>query len=241
MSGESAPAEGSDPGLFATIYSTRALRRFKPDPVPEEVLFQLFDAAIRASSGRNAQDWRFIVITEQLPKDRIQTWFQESWAAYQPRYAADPSLMDALPRHQRLSLRSVEHLVQHLSETPVIVVVCGRRGLHSTPGGSTFPAVQNLLLAARGLGLGASITNFGRSHDQELMAMLGIPDDQQVYCLVPLGYPTDRQGPLRRRSVRRVVSWNHWDQPWVFAERQPEEGWGERWLQPPLQPGARQR
>src|SRR5947209_936170 len=98
MPGESAPEERVDPGLFATIYSTRALRRFKPDPVPDEVLFQLFDAAIRGSSGGNAQDWRFVVVTERAPKERIQAWFQEAWSAYQPRYAADPSLIDALPR-----------------------------------------------------------------------------------------------------------------------------------------------
>jgi nitroreductase len=216
-------------GLFQAIYSTRALRRFKPDPVPDELLFQLFDAAIRAPSGGNAQDWRFVVITESELKQTIQGWFQETWAAYQPRYAADPSLMDALPRSQRLSLRSTEYLVRHLAEVPVIVAVCGLRGKHSTPGGSIFPAVQNLLLAARALGLGGSITNFARAHEADLMGLLGIPEEQQVYCLVPLGYPLDRPGPVRRRPVRRAVFLNRWQQPWPFAEAQPDEGWSGRW------------
>ncbi len=221
---------GEDIPLFQAIYSTRALRRFKPDPVPDDVLFQLFDAAIQAPSGGNAQDWRFVVITEPQTKQRIQAWFEEAWTRYQPRYAADPSLMDALPRSQRLSLKSTSHLVRHLASVPVIVAVCGLRGKHSTPGGSVFPAVQNLLLAARALGLGGSITNFAGAHEADLLPLLGIPADQQVYCLIPLGYPLDRQGPVRRRPVKRVVYWNRWQQPWTFAEAQSDRGWGDRWL-----------
>src|SRR5205823_4530090 len=148
-------------------------------------------AAIRAPSGQNAQDWRFVAVTERPLKDQIQAWFAEAWTRYQPRYVADPSLMDALPRSQRLALKSTAYLAAHVAEIPVIVVACGQRGRHSTPGGSIFPAIQNLLLAARALGLGASITNFARVHEAELSALLGIPDDQQVYCLLPLGYPID--------------------------------------------------
>ena len=223
-------AGGNDSGLFEAIYSARALRRFKPDPVPDEVLFQLFDAAIRAPSGGNAQDWRFVIITEPAIKQVVQGWFWEAWQRYQPRYAEDPSLIDALPRSQRLSLKSTDYLVRHLAEVPVIVAVCGLRGKHSTPGGSVFPAVQNLLLAARALGLGASITNFAHAHETDLMQLLGIPDEDQIYCLVPLGYPLDRQGPVRRRPVKRAVFWNRWQQPWPFAEAQPDAGWGDRWL-----------
>lgn len=224
-------AEGAgEIGLFEAIYSTRALRRIKPDPVPDELLFQLFDAAVRAPSGGNAQDWRWVVITEPQLKQTIQGWFWESWQSYQPRYAADPSLIDALPRSQRLSLKSTEYLVRHLAEVPVILAVCGLRGKHSTPGGSIFPAVQNLLLAARALGLGGSITNFARAHEADLLRLLGIPEEQQVYCLVPLGYPLDRPGPVRRRPVKRAVFWNGWQQPWPFAEAQPDDGWSGRWL-----------
>ena len=221
---------GNDIGLFEAIYSTRALRRFKPDLVPDEVLFQLFDAAIRAPSGGNVQDWRFVVITEPAIKQAIQGWFWEAWQRYQPRYAEEPSLMEALPRSQRLSLKSTDYLVRHLAEVPVIVAVCGLRGKHSTPGGSVFPAVQNLLLAARALGLGSSITNFAHAHETDLMQLLGIPEEDQIYCLVPLGYPLDRQGPVRRRPVSRAVFWNRWQQPWPFAEAQPDAGWGDRWL-----------
>lgn len=216
-------------GLFEAIYSTRALRRLRPDPVPDEVLFQLLDAAIRAPSGQNVQDWRFVVVTDPEVKRRMQSWAEEGWSRYQPRYAEDPALMEQLPRTQRLSLKSVEHLVRHLGEAPAIVVVCGLRGRHSTPGGSAFPAVQNLLLAARGLGLGASIFNLPLAHVGELMEALGIPESNQIYCLIPLGYPADRHGPVRRKPIKRVVFWNRWEQPWTFAEEQPDEGWGAKW------------
>jgi nitroreductase len=217
-------------GFFEVIYTARALRRFKPDPIPDEVLFQILDAAVRAPSGQNAQDWRFVVVTDPEIKQRMQTWAEEGWARYQPRYAENPVLMDQLPRTQRLSLRSVEHLVRHLAEAPVVVIVCGMRGRHSTPGGSAFPAVQNLLLAARALGLGGSIFNLPLSHREELMEAVGIPDNNEIYCLIPLGYPTDKHGPVRRKPVKKVVFWNRWEQPWTFAEAQPEEGWQERWM-----------
>ena len=217
-------------GLFEAIYTTRALRRLRPDPVPDAVLFQLFDAAIRAPSGQNAQDWRFVVVTEPEIKQRMQTWAEEGWARYQPRYAENPALMDQLPRTQRLSLKGVAHLVRHLAEAPVIVIVCGLRGRHSTPGGSTFPAVQNLLLSARALGLGGSIFNLPLTHAEELMAALGIPDNNQIYCLIPLGYPQDKHGPVRRKPVKQVVFWNRWEQPWAFAAEQPEEGWQAKWV-----------
>jgi len=217
-------------GLFEAIYTTRALRRLRPDPVPDAVLFQLFDAAIRAPSGQNAQDWRFVVVTAPEIKRRMQAWAEEGWARYQPRYAENPALMDQLPRTQRLSLQGVAHLVRHLTEAPVIVVVCGMRGRHATPGGSTFPAVQNLLLSARALGLGGSIFNLPLTHAEELMAALGIPDNNQVYCLIPLGYPQDKHGPVHRKPVKQVVFWNRWEQPWAFAAEQPEEGWQAKWV-----------
>jgi len=216
-------------GLFAAIYTTRALRRFKPDPVPDEVLFQLFDTAVRAPSGQNAQDWRFVIITEPTLKRQMQEWAEEGWARYQPRYAENPPLMDQLPRTQRLSLKAVAHLTHHLAEVPVIVAVCGLRGRHSTPGGSIFPAVQNLLLAARALGLGGSIFNLPLAHAEELMAAVGIPQSNQIYCLIPLGYPLDKPGPVRRKPVKQVVFWNRWQQRWPFAEGQPDEGWQGRW------------
>jgi nitroreductase len=216
-----------DPGLFETIYTTRALRRFKPDPVPDDVLFQLFDAAIRASSGQNAQDWRWIIIRNPDVKRQLRDWALEGWSRYAARYGGEEEIAK-LPRNQRLSLNSVRDLANGLAEVPVVVAVLGMQGRHSTPGGSTFPAVQNFQLAARALGLGSSIFNLPMR--EELRAMLEIPENNQLYCLIPLGYPTDRQGPLNRKPVKAVVFDDRYGQPWEFATQQPDAGWGERWL-----------
>ena len=222
----------ADPGLFQTLYTARALRRFKPDPIPDEVLFQLFDAAIRAPSGQNVQDWRFIVITSPEVKAKLQEWAEEGWGRYQARFGDDPAAIDALPRSQRLSLRSVGHLAHHLATVPAVVCVTGLKGRHSTPGGSIFPAVQNLLLTARALGLGGSIFNLPLGHRDELMEMLELPENNEIYCLLPIGYPTDRHGPVRRKPVKQVVFMDKWQNPWPFAEQQPDEGWTERWAPP---------
>lgn len=218
-----------DPGLFETIYTTRALRRFKPDPVPDEVLFQLFDAAIRASSGQNAQDWRWIILRDPPIKRQLREWALEGWSRYAARFGSAEDIA-ALPRNQRLSLQSVRDLAQGLADVPVIVAVLGMKGRHSTPGGSTFPAVQNFQLAARGLGLGSSIFNLPMR--DQLYEMLGIPENNQLYCLVPLGYPTDRQGPLNRKPVKAVVYDERYGAEWHYAAEQPDEGWGARWLAP---------
>ncbi|TAK72874.1 MAG: nitroreductase [Dehalococcoidia bacterium] len=210
------------------MYTTRALRSLKPDLVPEELLFQLVDAAVRAPSGQNRQDWHFVVVTDPAVKALMQEAATAAWSRYQPEFAARPALMDELPRAKRLSLKSTEHLARHIGEAPAVIVVCGARGRHSTPGGSTFPAVQNLLLAARALGLGASIFQLALS--PAVIEALGVPEDQQAYCAIPVGYPMGRPGPVRRRPVRQVAFRDRWGEPWPFAEDQPDDGWTGQWV-----------
>jgi nitroreductase len=220
----------TDPGLFYNMYTARALRRFKPDPIPDDVLFQVFDAAIRAPSGQNVQDWRFIVIKDPAVKMKLQEWSQEGWKRYEARFAENPEDVDKLPRSQRLSIRSVEHLAHNIGSAPVVVCVTGLKGRHSTPGGSIFPAVQNLLLTARALGLAGSVFNFPLSHRDELIEMIELPENNEIYCLIPMGYPTDRHGRLGRKPVKKVVFMDKWANPWPFAEEQPENGWEDRWV-----------
>ena len=220
-------------GLFEAVYTTRALRRFRPEPIPQDVLFQIMDAAIRAPTGQNAQDWRFLVVTDPDVKARMQEWARQGWERYQPDFAENPARMDELPRAQRLALKSAEHLTRHLGQAPAVVLVCGLRGRHATPGGSAFPAVQNLLLAARALGVGGSIFNMPLSHAPELTELLQIPKSNVVYCLVPLGYPSDTIGPVSRKPVKKVVYWERFGQEWPFAADQPDAGWQDRWIAPP--------
>src|SRR2546430_15157445 len=117
--------------VFEAIYSSRALRRFKPDPVPEDVIFQLIDACIRAPTGHNSQDWRFIVVTDPDSKHKMQEWSERAWRMAFPAYQ-EQAAIDALPRTQRLSIQSVKDLAFGLASVPLIVVVCGLRGKHSS-------------------------------------------------------------------------------------------------------------
>jgi nitroreductase len=218
--------------VFEALYTSRALRRFKPDPVPEEVIFQLLDAAIRAPTGHNSQDWRFVVVTEPEPKKKMQEWSERAWRLAFPAYQEDQAI-DALPRTQRLSIKSVKDLAQTLATVPLIIVVCGLRGKHSSPGGSHFPAIQNMLLAARALGLGGSIFNLPMVGGPELggkamYELLGIPESNEIYACVPLGYPTDKPGPLTRKPVKKVAFRNRWGEEWPFAAEQPDDGWTSR-------------
>ena len=217
-----------DQAFFRVLYTTRALRRLKPDRVPEELLFQLIDAAIRAPSGQNAQDWRFIVVTDATIKRSMQEAATSAWSRYQPGLAEHPELIDDLPRTKRLSLKATAHLAHHVGDAPAVIVVCGLQGRHSTPGGSIFPAVQNLLLTARALGLGASIFQLALS--PTVVKALGVPDDYQAHCAIPVGYTEDRPGPVRRKPVRQVAFRDRWGGPWPFAESQQEDGWRDRWV-----------
>lgn len=216
--------------VFEAMYTSRALRRFKPDPVPEDVTFQLIDAAIRAPTGHNSQDWRFIVVTDQAAKQKMQEWSERAWTIAFPQYQTDDAI-DALPRTQRLSIKGVKDLAHSLASVPLIVVVCGLRGKHSSPGGSHFPAVQNMLLAARALGLGGSIFNLplvGGMGGDGMYELLGIPESNEIYCCVPIGYPTDKPGPLSRKPVRKVAYLERFGEEWPFAKEQPDEGWEPR-------------
>jgi nitroreductase len=219
-----------DPGLFETLYTSRSLRRFKPDPVPEDVIFQLVDAAIRAPTGHNRQDWRFVIVTDRDAKLKMQEWAERAWKLAFAEYATDESI-EALPRTARLSIRSVKDLAHGLADTPVIFVMTGLRGHHSNPGGSHFPAVQNLLLAARALGLGGSIFNLPMVGGDGMYELLGIPETNEVYCVVPVGYPTDKQGPVSRKPVKKVAYWNRFGAAWPFAQEQPDEGLTEKWTE----------
>ncbi len=214
--------------VFEAMYTSRALRRFKPDPVPEDVIFQLIDAGIRAPTGHNSQDWRFVVVTDASSKQKMQEWSERAWRLAFPAYQ-DAGSIDALPRTQRLSIAGVRDLAFSLGSVPLIVIVCGLRGKHSSPGGSHFPAIQNMLLAARALGLGGSIFNLPLVGGNEVYELLEIPESNEIYACVPIGYPVDRPGPLARKPVKKVTYLERFGEPWPYAQEQPDEGWGGKW------------
>ena len=221
----------SDPGLFHTIYTTRALRRFKPDPVPDDLLFQVIDAGIRAATGGARQDARFVIVRDVAKRRQIAAWYWERWLEYGRQYIDDPSAIERLPRQQRLVTRSAAHLAAHIGEVPVHLFVVGpKRETPLAVGGSIYPCIQNMLLTIRALGLGSVLTTFHRHREQEVCALLGIPETHETYALLPIGYPTDRQGPVRRSlPVAQVAFADGWEQPWTYAAAQPPDGLLDRW------------
>ncbi len=197
--------------IFEAINSQRAMRRLKPDPVPEELIWKLLDAATKAPSGGNRQPWNFIVIRDDETKARIAEWYLDGWnTAYGP--FRDAAM--AAPAIAK-TYASADYLANHLAEVPVLIIATlNTSGVApaSPPGSSIYPAVQNLMLAARALGLGTTITTLHRTHEAEVKQLLGVPEGVDTMALIPLGYPVGKFGPTNRIPTEKVVYWEKWGQ-----------------------------
>lgn len=215
-----------DTSIFEAIYTTRALRRFKPDPVPDALLFQALDAAIRAPAGGNNQNWHFVIIRDESKRRQVGEWYLEGWMkSYYGRFEENPALIDELSRQQQLVVRSASHLAHNMGKAPVLVFAAGPRGAAAT----VYPAVQNFLLACRALGLGSVLTTLFQLNAEKIAALLGVPDNYQLFALLPVGWPTDRFGPVTRTPLVEHVSLDHWNTPWEYAQAQPEHGLRDKW------------
>lgn len=194
--------------VFEVINTTRAMRRLKPDPVPDELIWKVIEAATRGPSGGNRQPWGFIVIRDQATKDKIAGWYLEAWNNTYGR-VRDTVTADA---NGARMYASADHLANHLAEVPVMIIATVRSGAVGTsPSGSyIYPAVQNLMLAARALGLGTTLTTLHRAHEEDVKALLGIPDDIETMALIPLGSPKGNFGAGPRTPVEEVVYWETW-------------------------------
>jgi nitroreductase len=203
-----------DIGLFEAIYSQRAIRKLKPDPVSDELVHKLIEAATKAPSGGNSQSWAFVVIREMATKEKIAEWYLDAWTK---TYVAGTDSGKNLPDQIKRVYGAANHLANHMKDVPVFILVCGRNAPPAGSGhgggfyGSLFPAVQNLLLAAQGLGLGASLTTLHKMHDQELKDLLDIPDSVETVALIPIGHPIGKYGPTTRRPVEEVSFQERWD------------------------------
>jgi nitroreductase len=211
----------SELGIFETIFSTRSLRRLKPDPVPDAMIHKILDAAIRAPSGGNNQNWRFLVVKSPEVKKQIQDVYLKGWRDVQGMYKSRKA-----PEHlgeERLGriLDAATYLAEHMSEVPVLLVACLKAPpmpadiaarLGRLSGSSIYPAVQNVLLSCRALGLGATLTTVASLYDEELQAVLGLPKDVSTYALIPIGYPRGKFGPVQRMSVEEVTCVDRWGQ-----------------------------
>lgn len=197
--------------LLEGIRTARAIRRLKPDPVPVALIRKVCEAGTFAPSGGNRQPWLFIAVTEPARR----AWVAERYRKAFHRYVA-PALEAAespdFPAAKRRNVRAALHLADHLHEVPVHLFVAGRTRRGEPQLQALFPAVQNVLLACRAVGLGASLTTMHLSFGAEVDRWLGLPEHSPTCALLPIGWPLGRHGRPPRRSVDECLFFERFDQ-----------------------------
>jgi nitroreductase len=200
--------------LWEAMYTQRAIRYFRPDPVPAELLWKVVEAATRAPSGTNLQPWGFVVIQDAAMRARVGSAIRERFLGNPQLKSYIESGLNSGIRTQRLMMGGVQNIVNHLDSAPVFVVPCLAGVTSPAPegllaGSSIYQAVQNLMLAARGLGLGTVMTTF-QAGIPELREWLKLPENATPAALIPLGYPDANFGPVNRKPVEQVTHWETW-------------------------------
>lgn len=229
------PAEGPEPGalppdrvgLLEGICTTRAIRRYSDEPVPQSVLRDVLFAASRAPSGSNRQPFRFLVLTDgpgaRAAKALLAGAARRAWADKRAVDRYDEGSGTDRRSPKAAMARTMQEYVDQLERVPVLILACLVRHRRPSPvdGASVYPACQNLLLAARGLGYGGVMTSWHLLVEAELRALLGVPDHVFLAAAVTLGRPRGHHGPVRRRPLRELVFLDRWDSPAGFAEDPP--------------------
>jgi nitroreductase len=200
--------------FFDVVTTQRAMRRLKPDPIPEAALRQIMDAAVCAPSGGNRQGWRFVVVRDAAKRARLGELYREGFGelAKLPYYAG--AMKEPAGSPARKMIDSAAHLAEHMGEAPVLILACitidpGTKPTVTT-GSSIYPAVQNIMLAARALGIGTCLTTIHRHREPQVKELLGIPADVESVALIPLGYPLGKFGRPPRRPVGDVTFADGW-------------------------------
>jgi len=202
--------EGSD-SFWDVIYTQRAIRRFKPDPVPDEVLLRVLEAATKAPSGSNQQPWRFLVVRDSVKRAVISEALKAHLQSNEALRTYFESGATSDDKSRRLMMTGALELANHIDAAPAIILPCLTGATDRLLSGSSiYPAVQNLLLAARALGLGTVLTTFNTFIDDTLRELLGIPEAARPVALIPIGYPDGNFGPTSRKPVGEVVGWDAW-------------------------------
>jgi nitroreductase len=204
--------------LAEALTTQRAIRRIKPDPVDDELILKLIALAVKAPSAQNEQPWEFIIVKDPAVKRRLGRQNRIMWKLYRG-FANWKAKGDA--KAEKL-YRMTEWGVDHFEDTPVFVVACVRGSRFAFPPvvaastyGSIFPAIQNLLLAARAAGLGANINTMPLWSNFAARRILGLPFGITPCVMIPLGWPIGRYGPTTRKPVGDVVSLDRFgERPW---------------------------
>jgi nitroreductase len=213
----SAPLPPDTVGLLEGLTTTRAIRRYKDEPVPPDVLRAILFAGTRAPSGSNRQPFRFVVLTDgpnaREAKRLIGEVARRTWGRKREtdRYDSGSGALESSPKARMA--RTMEHFVEDFERVPALILPCLVRYREPTPteGASIYPACQNLLLAARALGYGGVFNGWNLLVDAELRDLLGVPDGTFIAGTITLGKPEGHHGPVRRRPMSELVYEDRWE------------------------------
>jgi nitroreductase len=183
--------------VFEIMSTTRSMRRLKPDPVPDELIEKILHAGLGAANGGNTQKWRFMVVKDPAKKKAVQEWYKKAFdEVVGPRYASSAPPPGSDPAKYKRQHGAVEYLTDHYHEAPVWIVACLEDGPNPnrSAGSSVYPAVQNMLLAIRALGL---------------------PPGVHSYAILPVGYPMGKFGPTGRGKMSEFVYGDKYGETWA--------------------------
>jgi nitroreductase len=213
--------------VYEALYTTRAMRRVKPDPIPEDVQQRILDAAVRAPSGGNMQNWRFMLVDDQAIKDKLAPLYQNAlgqlWVTiYKDALENARANPDDPESAQFLRIQSsAQHLADHFAEYPLLLFSFVQ---FDPSGGSIFPATWSAMLAARAEGVGSALTTvMGVFYPREVLEILNVPTDENwfIASTVTFGYPTGKWGVAARRACHEVSYRNSWGAPVGFELDKP--------------------
>lgn len=219
-----------DMPLAEAMRTQRAVRKLHLDPVSHDVLLPLLELSLKAPTSSNSQDWSYLVVEDPEQKQRLAKLYQPLFRMYDP-------IMTWLARNDAKALRQRAPegwQAEHFAELPVFVIPCYRRSLKHRPVGrpqvsvssyygSVFPAVQNLLLQCRAVGLGASLQTLPIWHVPKARRILGLPRSVNPVCVIPIGWARGRYGPTTRRPIGEVVHLDRYgNQPFLHRQEETE-------------------
>jgi len=218
--------------LYEAMRTLRAVRRLRPDPIADDVLLRVLEAATWAPTGGNRQPWRVIVVKERAIKERLGALYAEQYTKFIARYRANLAGAESAARERtERMLKASDYLSSHFGQSPVIAIFCFNpvdlaitdstlSRVSVVGGGSIYPAVENLLLACRAEGLGCVLTTLLCACEPEVNSLLAIPSPWGTAAAIPIGYPMLRgHGPITRRPVEELAFLDSWGKP---LQRKPD-------------------
>lgn len=212
--------------VFEALYTTRAMRRVKEDSIPDDVIKSIMDSAIRAPSGSNRQDWKFLVVTDKKTREELAEIYRETWDYYVKSFYNDSEDLGASSLKNKDEIETVKRisnsaswLAENYHKVPLLVLAFSR---NDPTGSSIYPAIWNLMLAARGHGVGTCLTTVMNFKTEDVYKVLNVPSDKgwTLNATITAGYPLGKWGVAARKPVEEVTYLNKWGESpdWNLTE-----------------------